>query len=512
MTSIIRNPASAAEKTYDLIIVGGGIYGVLLSLEASSRGLKSLLLEKQDFGGSTSFNSLRILHGGLRYLQSLDLNRFRESVGERSWFLRTFPELVETLPFLMPLYGTGVRRQSIFRVALQMNDLLSCSRNKGVRPDRQLPQGRVIDAVKTKELFPAVDIRGLKGGAIWYDVCMPDSQRLLMEILRWACDCGGTALNYVEACEPLKQEIQMVGVKALDRESNKFYEYKANVVINAAGPWCRQLAAGFDRDYPELFRSSLAWNVLLKKKALSDHALAVTPKNAGGRTYFLVPWKGLLFAGTGHAPWSDGPDRPKPSGEHMIKFLEDLNAAVPSLKLKQEDILQVFAGLLPVSEADSVKISTREVILDHSKHNGPMGFYSVSGVKFTTARLVAEKTLDIIQMGKGVRGNYKSRSFRPFSQMKENRGGFDLEWCAGEQGEEWNDSLRSLIKEEAVQHLDDLIFRRSTLWADAEKALELTPRIAELFGWDESRRRQEIERVHRQFAFRGVKIRSKGKL
>ena len=130
MSEIIREPLDAVKKKYDLIIIGGGIYGTMLSLEASRRGLLSLLLERDDFGQHTSFNSLRIIHGGLRYLQSLDLHRFRESVSERKWFLKTFPHLIKTLPCLMPLYGNGLYHPFVLRTALLMNDILSYNRNR----------------------------------------------------------------------------------------------------------------------------------------------------------------------------------------------------------------------------------------------------------------------------------------------------------------------------------------------------------------------------------------------
>ena len=124
-----RRSSTRAAAAYDLIVVGGGIYGAFLTLDAAHRGLRTLLLEKEDFGGQTSFNTLRIVHGGLRYLQSLDLHRFRESVRERTWFLRHLPDLVEPLACLMPLYGNGLKRPIVLRAALTLNDLLSASRN-----------------------------------------------------------------------------------------------------------------------------------------------------------------------------------------------------------------------------------------------------------------------------------------------------------------------------------------------------------------------------------------------
>jgi len=500
---IHREPAAAA-TFYDLIIVGGGIYGVMLSLEASLRGLRSLILERDDFGGATTFNNLRILHGGLRYLQNMDLRRFRESVGERHWFLQNFPDLVEPLPCVMPLYGDGLKRSSIFRVALWANDLLSHTRRQLSYPNRNLPHGQVIGPVTMREIFPAVDTRGLQAGAVWYDAFMPDSQRLVLETLRWACSQGATVLNYVEAQQLLKTKNGVAGVLAIDRETGKAWEYRAKVVVNAAGPWCRELAARFDRDEPRLFRSSLAWNVLLKRKALSDHAVAVAPKKPGGHAYFLLPWKGTLLAGTGHALWYGSPENPNPSEDQLQKFLNDLNLAVPGLEADQDDILRVFSGLLPATRELSVDLTSREVILNHADLGGPAGLYSISGVKFTTSRLVAEKTLKQLFPAKKYTEVTPSGRCNPFQGTTGKRGIYDLSTYAYRENEAWKGDLRSLVSEESVQHLDDLILRRTNLWENPAKALELAALLVEFFDWNESRSSEEIERL-RQALINGGK-------
>lgn len=136
---IQRDPVAVDRSSYDLVIVGGGVYGIALALEAARRRLGVLLVERRDFGGETSWNSLHIIHGGLRSLQSMDLHRFREMVAERRWWLQQFPDLVEPVPCLMPLYGRGLRRPSVLRSALLVTDLLSRNRNRGVRFDRFLP-------------------------------------------------------------------------------------------------------------------------------------------------------------------------------------------------------------------------------------------------------------------------------------------------------------------------------------------------------------------------------------
>ena len=494
MTNILRNPLLASQQKYDLIVVGGGIYGVMLSLEAALRGLRPLLLERADFGGATSYNSLRIIHGGFRYLQTLDLHRFFESVGERRWFLQTFPDLVKPLPCLMPIYGSGLRRRPILRAALLLNDLLSYNRNHQVGDDRHLPNGKLIDPQQAHQIFPLIDRHDLQGGAVWYDACMPDSQRLLISILRWACELGAIALNYVEAKEILSANSHVTGVLATDIETGQSYQYQANIVINAAGPWCRKLAANFASDTPELFRSSLAWNVLFDREALSDFALAVTPKKARAQTYFLHPWKGRFLAGTVHNSWTaDIINNPLPSATEVNKFIEDLNQAIPGLNLAQNEILKIFSGLLPAAQTGEEKLAVREVIFDHSQQNNIKGLYSVSGVKFTTSRLVAAKT--ITKIFPHIKGTHNNVNSLINSNRSLPNGIFDYDWTPKPNDSNWQHNLGKIITEESVQHLDDLIFRRTSLGDNPDRALVSANTISQLFDWDTVRRCQELRRL-----------------
>jgi glycerol-3-phosphate dehydrogenase len=503
MTRICRELSRSASQTYDLIIVGGGIYGVMLSFEASCRGLRSLLLEREDFGGATSYNSLRIIHGGFRYLQTLNLRRFFESVRERRWFLQTFPELVKPLPCLMPLYDRGMRRSQVLSAALRLNDVLSYNRNCNLRSDCHLPGGEILTAEQVKQCFPLVDSQGLQGGAVWHDASMPDSQRLLIALLRWSCALGGVALNYVEAQELLKTPRGIAGVLAKDLVSGEFYEYKAKAIVNAAGPWCRELAAHCDRDLPALFRSSLAWNVLFDRKALSDFALAVAPKKRGAKTYFLHPWKGRLLAGTVHTSWSDPITyHPQPTADQIANFIEELNESIPELSLSQDEVLGIFSGLLPATQSGSTKLSVREVILDHGKQGGCPGLYSVSGVKFTTSRLVAQKTLERILPAARKSTNLKSQRWVPPEEVQSRQGIFAYDWLPKQDDSTWKLELRKIIAEESVQHLDDLIFRRTSIGDNPNRALASAPLICQLFDWDDRRCHQEVSRLEKFKVFR----------
>ncbi|MCI5222144.1 MAG: FAD-dependent oxidoreductase [Candidatus Electrothrix sp. AR4] len=504
MTLINRDHTQAEKEPYDLLIIGGGVYGTALSLVASQMGLRNLLVEKRDFGWATSYNSLRTIHGGLRYLQKMDLTRFFESVGERHWFMQEFPGLVTPLPCLMPLYGNGPYRPSVFRVALGINDFLSRKRNQCVRFEQELKNGHIISPEEVIRLFPQVDTQGLQGGAIWYDGAMPSSQLVVMEMLKQACLGRTTALNYTEAESLVVKNNRVQGLRCVDQENGTQHTFRAKAVINAAGPWCRSLAALFDADDPGLFKYSIAWNLLMNKPALSNHSVAVKPKKADASMYFIHAWNGLIMGGTVHSSWNGVAENPMPDGEELDKYLADLNYAVPSLNAHRKDILQVYSGLLPVQEQGGNILADREVIKDHGKLNGPQGLYSVSGVKFTTARKVAEKTIKTIFPEKTpLAADSVRRQYAPTLEHLETKFAYDWQPENNDEGSSgWRETLSAIIREQSVQHLDDLLIRRTTIGDNPLRALEVAPVISEIFPWDEERRDRELARLRTYFLSR----------
>lgn len=399
-----RDPAAAAaaaRERHDLIVIGGGVYGIVLALAASRRGLRPLLLERDRFAAATSASSLRILHGGLRYLQSLNLSRMRESIAARAWWRRTFPDLVRPLPCLMPLYGDGLKRPLPFRLALAANDALG--RAWDADP---LPPGRVVDARAVRRIFPAVATHGLAGGAIWHDAFAPDMPRLLQAALERASRGGAVALERVEVVGLLERDGRTAGVRARALgPGGADLAFAAPVVINAAGPWSETVAASCGAA-ARLFAPALAWNVAFRRPPLADHALAVAARRKGAQVYFLVAWDGALVAGTGYAPWSGSGETlgagrvavPEPA---LDAFIADLDAAVPGLGLRREDVAEVFAGLLPARAAGTTALADRPVIVDHGTTGGPSGLHSVSGVKLTTAPAVAARVLERAFPGSG---------------------------------------------------------------------------------------------------------------
>lgn len=490
MPNIVRNPEQAAREAHDVIIVGGGIYGAMLMLESARAGLKPLLLEKADFGGGTSFNNLRIVHGGLRYLQTMHLARIRESVAERRWFLKTYPEFVKPLQCLMPLYGGLTKNSLTLNIALRMNDWLSRNRNEGLNPSQQLPDGEVIDASETKKRFPQVREEGLQAGAVWYDAVMPDCHRIEIEILRWAIAAGGTALNYAEVTKLTVADGRAAGVSVVDNISKSEHEFRSDIVINAAGPSCRALSAQFDTEHPELFHPSLAWNLLIDRPPLSEGAVAIEPPKPDSQVLFAHSLGGKLVVGTGHVAVQEG-DLLIVDQDCVDQMLSDVNLAVPGLELQPDEVVRLFSGQLPASRAGTNSLSDTPVFLDHQEKGGPSGLFTVSGVKYTTARSTAASAIARI-----VRAKAKSKTpvgpglpDRPDVQQ------YELHPNSCPDRDERMRRAKILIENEAPRSLEDLLIRRSNLAFDSAAALQIADDGCAAFGWGPEESASQIDQL-----------------
>ena len=463
---IIREVDAVSRREFDLLVVGGGIYGVSLLREAARRGLNACLCEADDFGGSTSWNSLRIVHGGLRYLQTADFRRFFQSVAARRRVARQFPALVRPLNCLMPLYGEGMKRTSVMRVALLLNDVLSAHRNSGLPESVQLPGGRVLDADATRAAFPKVRDARLEGAATWCDYFMRSSERILIELLHDACRAGATALNYAPVQGLLAEGHVARGVRVLDRMTGRTHEITARAVVNCAGPQVRALAQGRGGDTEELFHPSVAFNLLLERTLPTRSALAVAAPEPGAPVLFVVPHETTLFAGTLHLPRPPQTTEAVVTEEEIAKYLAQLNAAIPGLDARLGHVRRVFAGLLPAKASGSNELVKREVLLDHGRTGGLQRLYSVSGVKFTTADDVARQVLAMIGMAGGTPPAAAELPISPATRML-----IDAQNLLAAKPGEAESAIRQVAADESVQCLDDLVLRR-TNWGTTEPSLD----------------------------------------
>ena len=401
---MIRDLDTLTNETFDLLIVGGGIYGATLAWEAAARGLKVALIEKGDWGGGTSSNSLKIIHGGLRYLQHADFMRMRESIAERRILLKIAPHLVRPMPCVMPTYGHAIKGPEVMRIALLMNDLFSMDRNRGVATDRRLPNGRIISKKQFLDIVPNIKRESLNGGAVWYDAHMINSERLLLSFLHSAAEKGLTASNYLEAESLLLRNGRVEGVSAHDRLSGGRFDIRARLTVSATGPWINRLASQLGRKEPPV-EFSTAVNLVIDRKFTDEYAFAApTPKqfkdrdaliNKGSRLLFFVPWRGMTLAGTDHRPYRGDADYRVTEAE-VESFLAEINGALPGAEIRRDEVKHVYAGLLPMAAVNAngdVTLQKHFRIMDHQKTDGVDGLLSVLTVKYTTARGVSEEVM-----------------------------------------------------------------------------------------------------------------------
>jgi glycerol-3-phosphate dehydrogenase len=383
-----------AGRKADLVVIGGGIHGAQVALEGARRGLSTVLLEAQDFGAGASSNSLRIVHGGLRYLQSGDLGRFSHSVRERRWFARNYPHLVRPLPCLMPLYGKGVRRAAVMRVALTANDFLSRDRNDGVPVNAALPGSRVLSSAQTRLRWPAVpDVAHLEAGALWHDYWMLSSERILIETLQQAAAHGARILNRARVTSVNTTQGKISGVEFSAAGRN--VQLHAGLVANCTGAGLQRVP-GCESSPASVFHPSLAFNLVLDRSLGSDCALAVSADPGKGTVLFIVPQGGSCVAGTVHGARPAGTVKAEATAEEIAAFLQQLNAALPGLDAGPQHVRRVLQGLLPVVAEGGTALTSREVVFDHRKSGGPHGLVSVAGIKFTTSHAVAVQTVELL--------------------------------------------------------------------------------------------------------------------
>jgi glycerol-3-phosphate dehydrogenase len=395
-----RDPRRLALESYDLVVVGGGIYGACAAWEGARRGLKTALIDAGDFGHATSSNSLRTLHGGLRHLQRFDFPNMRESVVARREWLRFAPHLTHPLRFVLPTAGHGLRSPQVLRAALWVNDLVSSDRNRGVATDRMLPGSSVWGAKLARAILSGTHVSGCNGAAIWYDAVCSNTERLLIAVISAAVMNGAHAVNYVRATGLKLHGGSVAGVRVRDELSGEALEIRTRAVINATGPWIADWLDALPGVTRRLdFRPSRAFNLLTRPLPFREgmgFSVPVARGAAGAQTYFVLPWNGRSLIGTRHLRCVPGAGASNViSREEVAEFLHDLNHVLGAYRLHGSDVVGVFAGLLPEREGASgeeVELERSAQIIDHDS-DGARGLFSVIGVKWTTSRVVARRAV-----------------------------------------------------------------------------------------------------------------------
>lgn len=466
-----RDLGALTDREHDLLVVGGGIHGAAAAWDAAQRGLRTALVEARDFGCATSWNSLKTIHGGLRYLQGLDLRRMRESIRERRTLLRIAPEIVRPLPFLVPVYGHGVKGREAFSIALRLNDLLSRDRNEGLDPGRQVAESRVLSPAEVLGRVPGIPKAGLSGGALWCDAQVVAGERLVMGFVRAAADAGAVVANDADVVGFLRDGARVTGARVKDGASGGLLDVRARLVLNAAGPATGAVLRLADVASPAvpLLR---AWNLVLRRPVVAGQAIGGSD---AGRYFFLVPWREAAMLGTAYAPAETI------AGPTDVESLLGVAArAFAWAGLAREDVSLVHRGLVP-GDHDASGLWTRQLLRDHQR-DGAAGLLTVLGVKFTTARAVAQQAIDVAVKRLGRPAAACRTAETPLLHAR------PLEGSLAER-------TRTAVREEMARRLSDVMLRRLDLGtagpppaADVETAADV---LATELGWDASRQAQE---------------------
>lgn len=465
-----RDLAALSAREWDVVVVGGGIYGAAVAWDAAQRGLGVALLEREDFGAGASWNSLKTIHGGMRYLQKLDLGRLRQSARERATLLAIAPEIVRPLPFVVPTYGHGTTGREALTLGLRLNDWLTRDRNRGLPADHRIPDARTVSAAEALRLVPGLERRGLTGAGLWHDAQAASTERLTLGFVLAAAGAGALAANHAEAVSILRAAGRVAGVAVRDALGGATFEVRSRLVVNAAGPWADELLArGSLRRAPApLLR---ARNLVLRRPPAVPLAVGARSE---GRFLFLVPWAGRTIVGTSYEPAEGVPSDP-------LAFLDEAARAFPWAGIGKADVAVVHEGLVP-GRGGASGLSTRPRLHDHEVEDGLPGLVSLQGVKYTTARLVAEQAVDLVVRRLSCEASPCRTAVTPLPGAR---------LLAGPVGDR---ALRA-VRDEMALTLADAVLRRldlGTAGPPPPDELDAVARImaAEL-GWDSDRERRE---------------------
>ena len=401
---IARHDALVAleAERFDVVVIGGGITGGGVALDAASRGYSVALVERDDYASGTSSRSSKLVHGGLRYLQSFDVGLVREALLERALMVKLAPHLVKPLPMLVAAFD-GRRPDRLVGVALNMYDVMASERLRR-RPDRRFRYGyrpaedwspdrhRSVDADEVLEHLPALAARRPTGGYLFYD-CQTDDVRLTLTVLGEAERFGAVCVNRCEAEELVEEGGRAAGVRCVDRLSGRSLQVHADNVVNATGVWADQIRPEeihAEAEVPRI-RPSRGTHVLLADEDLPLRSAAIVPAG-GGRTVFALPWLGRTLVGTTDRNYSGALGYVRPDRQDVDYLLEAVNRFFATA-LTRRDVVGAFAGVRPlVSTGDpkrSVDISRRAELFETSS-----GLITITGGKLTTWRRMAKQVVD----------------------------------------------------------------------------------------------------------------------
>jgi glycerol-3-phosphate dehydrogenase len=552
-----RDLLRLANSEFDLVVIGGGIFGACAAWDAAQRGLSVALIDRGDFCSVTSAQHLKMVHGGIRYLQHGDIYRLRQSSGERRAFFRIAPHLVRPLPVVIPTYGNGMKGKAVLRAGMAMYDLLTADRNRGISDaTRHIPPGTTIGAGDVLRMFPGLPTRGLTGAGVFCDGQIHNPPRFVLAILQGAVQAGAQIANYVEATGFVRRGAHVAAVKVRDSLTGSDFEIRGRVILNATGPFAeRLLNRTLDTGLaPKGVYSRDASFVLPRKLLDHSHALAIQGAtrdpdakfSRGARHLFVAPWRDYTLVGVWHVVWKKDPDSVVVTDEELETFIAEVNGACPSLGIRLDEVSLWNAGLVPFGQnapgSKDLRYGHRSRRIDHANTDGIQNLITLIGVRFTTGRFEAERAVDMVFHK--LNSNFKRcrtantpifgggiEQFEMYSRqaIREFQGDLPesiVRNLVTNYGTEFRQVLRHTsddsalresiglspiikaqivhaVREEMAQNLADIVFRRTDLatgdYPGREALRQCADVLAVELGWVQGRIGQEIDSVIERF-------------
>ncbi|MBI3482692.1 MAG: glycerol-3-phosphate dehydrogenase/oxidase, partial [Bacteroidetes bacterium] len=371
-------------EQFDLLIIGGGITGAGIALDATSRGLKTALAEKKDFAYGTSSRSTKLIHGGLRYLKQLEFGLVKEVGSERAVVHNLAPHLVIPEKMLLPLYEKRGFGSTLTSLGLKLYDWLA-----GVKPEDQRKMLTRKQTLKKEPLLSPLDV---KGGAIYAEY-RTDDARLTIEIIKTASEHGATVTNYCEVEDFIYKDEKVVGVKCLDKIKNETFEVRATAIVNAAGPWVDTLREKDKSKTGKQLHLTKGVHIVVPKEKLPV-AQAIYFDVGDGRMIFAIPRGRTTYIGTTDTNYTESIDEVRTQKEDAEYLIHAVNLTFTNADLTLDDIESSWAGLRPLIHEDGKSAS--ELSRKDEIFESPSGLISIAGGKLTGYRKMAERVVDLV--------------------------------------------------------------------------------------------------------------------
>lgn len=367
---------------WDILIIGGGATGIGTAIDAASRGYKTLLVEKDDYGKGTSSKSTKLIHGGVRYLQQGNFSLVLEALKERAILKRNAPHIVHDLKFVVPTYDWW--ESPFYGIGLKLYDWLAGKEGFG--------DSEFLSKEETLEYIPTVTQEGLRGGVIYHDGQFDDT-RLLINMMQTAKEQGATVLNYTQFVDFTKNLAGLIdGAIIQNVHTSEKYTINAKSVINATGVFSDTIRQQDQEKIPKIMTSSQGVHIVLDKSFLPNNTAIMIPETEDGRVLFAVPWHDKIIIGTTDTPVTKYTYEPTPK-EEEVEFLLTHTSKYLTKNPTKKDVKSVFVGLRPLVKNGNAE-DTSEISREHVIEVSKSGLISIAGGKWTTYRKMAEDVVD----------------------------------------------------------------------------------------------------------------------